>query len=34
VFPFVAAHRLTPGASARTDRDRLALQLLESTAVR
>ena len=34
VFPFVAAHRLTPGAGARADRERLALQLLESTAVR
>ena len=34
VFPFVAAHRLTPGASSRGDRDRLALQLLEATAVR
>ncbi|MEO7432263.1 MAG: AAA family ATPase [Dokdonella sp.] len=34
VFPFVAAHRLTPATSARADRDRLALQLLESTPVR
>ncbi len=34
VFPFVAAHRLTPSASARADRDKLALQLLESTPVR
>jgi MoxR-like ATPase len=34
VFPFVAAHRLTPGASARSDRGRLALHLLESTPVR
>jgi MoxR-like ATPase len=34
VFPFVAAHRLTPGTSARADRDRLATQLLESTPVR
>ncbi|HEY0180119.1 MAG TPA: AAA family ATPase [Dokdonella sp.] len=34
VFPFVAAHRLTPSASARTDRDRLALQLLDATPVR
>jgi len=34
VFPFVASHRLTPGPSARSDRSRLALQLLESTAVR
>ena len=34
VFPFVAGHRLSPGASARGDRDRLALQLLESTPVR
>jgi MoxR-like ATPase len=33
VFPFVAAHRLTAGASARVDRDKLALQLLESTPV-
>lgn len=33
VFPFVAAHRLTPGASARVDRDRLALQLLEATPI-
>ena len=34
VFPFVAGHRITPGPSARADRSRLALQLLESTAVR
>jgi MoxR-like ATPase len=34
VFPFVAAHRLTPGANARADRDKLTLQLLESTPVR
>jgi MoxR-like ATPase len=34
VFPFVAAHRLTPGASARADRDKLALQLLEATPLR
>jgi MoxR-like ATPase len=34
VFPFVAAHRLTPGAGARADRDKLALHLLESTPVR
>lgn len=34
VFPFVAAHRLTPGASARIDRDKLALQLLDATPVR
>ncbi len=33
VFPFVAAHRLTPGPSARADRERLALQLLEATPV-
>ena len=34
VFPFVAGHRLTPGASAQRDRDKLALQLLEATPVR
>ena len=34
VFPFVASHRLAPGPSARADRSRLALQLLESTPVR
>ncbi len=34
VFPFVASHRLTLSASARVDRDKLALQLLESTPVR
>jgi MoxR-like ATPase len=34
VFPFVASHRLAPGASARVDRAKLALQLLESTPVR
>jgi MoxR-like ATPase len=34
VFPFVTGHRLTPGASAQRDRDKLALQLLESTPVR
>jgi MoxR-like ATPase len=34
VFPFVAGHRLAPGASARVDRAKLALQLLESTPVR
>ena len=34
VFPFVASHRLTPGPSARADRSKLAMQLLESTAVR
>ncbi|MEO5625804.1 MAG: AAA family ATPase [Dokdonella sp.] len=34
VFPFVAGHRLTLGASARTDRGKLALQLLESTPLR
>lgn len=32
VFPFVAAHRLTPAAG--VERDRLALQLLEATPVR
>ena len=34
VFPFVAAHRLALGASARVSRDKLALQLLEATPVR
>ncbi|MEO5561005.1 MAG: AAA family ATPase [Dokdonella sp.] len=34
VFPFVAGHRLTLGASARADRGKLALQLIESTPVR
>jgi MoxR-like ATPase len=34
VFPFVASHRLAPGASTRVDRAKLALQLLESTPVR
>ena len=34
VFPFVASHRLAPGPAAQTGRDRLALQLLESTPVR
>ena len=34
VFPFVAAHRLTPGANARSGRDDLAIALLEATAVR
>ncbi len=34
VFGSVAAHRLTPSASARLTRDALATQLLESTAVR
>jgi len=34
VFPFVAGHRLTPGASAQRDREKLTLQLLETTPVR
>ena len=34
VFPFVAAHRLTPGSNARSGRDALALALLDATAVR
>ncbi len=34
VFPFVASHRLTPSASARASRDKLALQVLETTPVR
>ena len=34
VFPFVASHRLTPGASAHGNRDKLALQLLEATPIR
>jgi MoxR-like ATPase len=34
VFPFVTAHRLTPGASAQRNRDSLAMQLLETTPVR
>ncbi len=34
VFPYVAAHRLTPSASTGADRDRLALKLLHATAVR
>ncbi|MEO8459089.1 MAG: AAA family ATPase [Dokdonella sp.] len=34
VFPYVAAHRLTPGISARHDRDALARELVETTAVR
>ena len=34
VFPFVASHRLGLNASARSGRDKLALQLLESTPVR
>jgi MoxR-like ATPase len=33
VFPFVAAHRLTPGSNARSGRDALAFALLEATAV-
>ena len=34
VFPFVAAHRLAPSASANADRDRLAQKLLEAVPVR
>ncbi len=34
VFPFVAGHRLTPGASAQRDREQLALDLLEKTPIR
>ena len=34
VFPFVASHRLTPGASAHGNRDKLALQILEATPIR
>ena len=34
VFPFVAAHRLSPSASAAADRERIAQQLLDSVAVR
>ena len=34
VFPFVAGHRLTPGASAQRDREKLAFDLLEKTPVR
>ncbi|HET6545516.1 MAG TPA: AAA family ATPase [Rhodanobacteraceae bacterium] len=34
VFPFVTAHRLTPGANARNSRDDLALALIETTPVR
>jgi MoxR-like ATPase len=34
VFPFVAGHRLTPGASAQRDREKLTLQLIETTPVR
>ena len=34
VFPFVAAHRLTPAAGSRADRDVLANKLLEATPVR
>ena len=34
VFPFVAGHRLGLNASAATNGDKLALQLLESTPVR
>lgn len=34
VFPFVAAHRLAPGASANADRDRLAQKLLDAVPVR
>jgi MoxR-like ATPase len=34
VFPFVAAHRLAPSASAKADRDRLAQKLLEAVPVR
>jgi len=34
VFPFVAAHRLAPSASAQADRDRIAQQLLDTVPVR
>jgi MoxR-like ATPase len=34
VFTYVAGHRLTPAANALRDRDKLALQLLETTPVR
>ena len=34
VFPFVAAHRLTPGSNARSGRDALASALLDAIAVR
>ena len=34
VFSFVASHRLTLAANARADRDKLALQLIESTPLR
>lgn len=34
VFPFVAAHRLTPAAGSRADRDLLARALLDATPVR
>lgn len=34
VFPYVAAHRLTPAAGTRSDRDRLARELIQATAVR
>ena len=34
VFPSVASHRLTPSASARSERTKLALQLLEAVPVR
>jgi len=34
VFAFVAGHRLTPGASAQRDREKLAFDLLEKTPVR
>ncbi len=33
VFPFVAAHRLTPGSNARSGRDELAIALLDTTPV-
>jgi MoxR-like ATPase len=34
VFQSVASHRLMPGANARADREKLALQLIESTPIR